>query len=79
MLRKLARIVLLLLAGLAGIGACIWTYEWLSRQRSLARQAAAIAADRQAQRETAPPAATVPTLPPPDATTTMPERTITVC
>ena len=73
MLRKLTRGVLFLLIGLAVTGAGIWTYDWISRQRSLARQAAAIAAHRQAQRDAVPPAAALP-LPAPDTTTPTTER-----
>ncbi len=73
MLRKLVRPFLFLLAGLALAGAGIWTYEWFSRQRSLARQAAAIAAHRQAQSEAAPPAAG-PRTAAPDTSTGATER-----
>ena len=73
MLRKLIRGVLFLVAGLAVLGAGFWGYEQISRQRNLARQAAAIAAHREAQRAAAPPAASLPS-PAPEARTTVPER-----
>ena len=68
-MRTLRRIVVTVVAVLALAAAGFWTYDRIAKRRSLARQAAEIAAHRQAQRAETPvtPSVTATAAPKPDA------------
>lgn len=73
-MRRLRLIIVTVVALLAVTAAGLWTYQRISQQRSLAKQAEAIAAHRQAQRAETPAAPAIVSAPAPEAAATATER-----